>query len=58
MLKVFVALILTLGGLGWAALAAFGAGMASRPTTFWENTGRPLLGVIPILLGIAILIFG
>lgn len=58
MLAILVGIILILIGLGWAIMAMWAAGMASRKTTRWENAGRPALGLIPLVLGVAILIWG
>lgn len=57
-MSIILGILLILAGIGWFLLAGFAAGMASRSTTWWENTGTPLLGAIPALLGIALLIWG
>lgn len=57
MLAIVIGTLLILGGLGWAVLAFFAAGMASRSPTRGEELA-PLLGLIPVVLGIAILIWG
>lgn len=46
------------GGLMWAVLAFGAAGMASRTITTWEAIGAPALGLIPIVLGIVIIVWG
>ena len=58
MLPYLLGSILILGGLGWGLLALFAAGMADRQTTWVESVGTPLTGLIPIILGIIIIIWG
>lgn len=58
MLKIIIGVLLIFGGVVWFLMSAFAAGMASRSTTQWEGTIRPLLGIIPVLLGVAIMIWG
>lgn len=57
-LVVLAGALCIIGGIGWFLLAAFAAGMASRAVTWWESTGRPLLGLAPIIIGIAMIWWG
>lgn len=58
MLPIIIGVICILGGIGWGLMTMFAAGMASRQTTWQENTGTPMLGLIPIAIGIAIIVWG
>lgn len=57
-MSTIVGVIFILAGIGWFLFASFAAGMASREITWWESTGAPMLGVIPVLIGILLMIWG
>ena len=52
-----VGLVLILFGVGWGLLSFMAAGMADRETTWMEHAGYPLMGLIPIIVGIAVIYF-
>jgi len=49
--------ILIIVGVCWGLLAMLAAGMADRKTTWMESTGTPMLGLIPIAFGIALIVW-
>lgn len=53
----FFGITFILGGIGWMLLAWFAAGMVSRSPTWWESTGSPLMGLIPLAIGVAIIVW-
>lgn len=58
MLAIIIGLLFIVGGLVWSAVAFGAAGMASRAVTTWEAIGAPALGLIPIVLGVVIIVWG
>lgn len=57
MVSTIVGALLVLGGLAWSILTFGAASMASRQVTWWEDVGTPLLGLIPIVLGILCIVY-
>lgn len=59
MLSIFVGIFCIIGGIGWALLSWFAAGMADRAVDFPKEVILPgfLPGTIAVLAGIAIIIW-
>lgn len=58
MLAIILGVLFIMAGLAWGALAFGAASMASRTVTPWESIGAPALGLIPIVLGVVIIVWG
>ena len=58
LLQIIFGVLFIIAGIIMGLMAMFGAGMASRQTTRFENTWRPLLWfTIPTSIGIVLLVF-